>query len=222
MTTPVPKAPSPWWRRWFAIGFTLATAVGGMAGSGDPAIGNTTYIYAHCPECHGNNALGNHKVSAPKIAGLEEWYIINQLTKFRTGLRGANRSDETGKTMAPLSRMLRDEQAIAHLAAHLSRLEGEPVHQLRGGHPRRGRDAYVARCLPCHGESAEGNPLLQSPGLTAMHDWYIYNQLVKFSSGSRGGHPDDFEGSQMRAIAREIPDRQTMKDITAYIRSLKP
>lgn len=188
---------------------------------GDPAIGNTTYIYGHCAECHGNDAMGNRKVSAPKIAGLEEWYIINQLTKFRTGIRGSDSRDETGKTMAPLSRMLRDEQAIAHLAAHLSRLEGEPQHELRGGHPRRGRAAYLVSCQPCHGDKAQGKPALKSPRLNAMNDWYIYNQLVKFASGARGGNPADFEGSQMRAIAQSLPDRQTMKDIATYIRTLK-
>lgn len=188
---------------------------------GDPAIGNTTYIYGHCAECHGNDAMGNRKVSAPQIAGLEEWYIVNQLTKFRGGIRGTDSRDESGKTMAPLSRMLRDEQAIAHLAAHLSRLKGEPRHELRGGHPRRGRDAYLVSCQPCHGDQAQGNPALKAPNLTAMNDWYVYGQLVKFASGVRGGHPDDFEGSQMQAIARSLPDRQTMKDIATYIRTLK-
>ena len=209
-------------RRLVSFALASATIAAATTEPGDPAIGNTTYIYGHCAECHGNDALGNRKVSAPKIAGLEEWYIINQLTKFRTGLRGANSSDETGKTMAPLSRMLRDEQAIAHLAAHLSRLKGEPTHELRGGHPRRGREAYLVSCLPCHGDEAQGNPALKSPRLTGMNDWYIYSQLVKFSSGARGSHPDDFEGSQMQAIAQSLPNRQTMKDITTYIRTLKP
>lgn len=191
------------------------------ADAGDPAIGNITYIYGHCAECHGNDALGNRKVGAPKIAGLEEWYIINQLTKFRSGLRGADHRDDTGKTMAPLSRMLRDDAAIVHLAAHLSRLEGEPEHALRGGHPRRGRDAYLVSCQPCHGDRAQGNPDLNAPKLTVQNDWYVYHQLVKFASGVRGGHPADFEGSQMQAIARSLPDRQTMKDIATYIRTLK-
>ena len=44
-----------------------------------------------CTACHGAQGQGNPELKAPSIAGLPDWYVKNQLEKFRAGTRGAHR-----------------------------------------------------------------------------------------------------------------------------------
>jgi cytochrome c553 len=49
----------------------------------------------------------------------------------------------------------------------------------------------------------------------------VIRQLKSFKSGERGSDKRDPTGQQMRAIAATIPDEQAMRDLAAYIGSLK-
>ncbi len=187
--------------------------------AGNAYAGNITYIYGHCGECHGKNALGSKKNKAPTIAGLQEWYIIEQLKKFRYGIRGANKEDSSGKVMAPLSKMLDGDKAIEDLAAHLSGLKGKTVHELIGNKVT-GKRLYKELCISCHGDRAQGNLIFKAPKLTGMNDWYIYSQLKKFKSNVRGAHHKDIGGAQMQAVAKMIPTTVAMKDISVYISTI--
>ena len=46
-------------------------------------------MFRACTACHGDHGQGNPSIQTPAIAGLPDWYIESQITKFRTGLRGA-------------------------------------------------------------------------------------------------------------------------------------
>ena len=197
----------------------LFLSVANKVQAGSSYAGNITYIYGHCGECHGNNGLGSQNNTAPKIAGMEEWYIIEQLKKFRQGIRGANSDDLNGKIMAPLSKMLNGDKAIEDLAAHLSQLKGKTEHELTGN-TITGERLYEKLCVSCHGEQGQGNLIFKAPKLTGMNDWYIYGQLRKFKSNVRGTHPQDIGVAQMRAIAKTIPTKQAMKDISVYISTI--
>ena len=71
-------------------------------------------LYAdNCATCHGENGSGNEKRGAPPIAGISEWYAINQLEKFRKGWRGAHPNDATGQDMAAAITELSDEDLLA-------------------------------------------------------------------------------------------------------------
>ena len=65
---------------------------------GDPVKGKA--IYEICVECHGQNGEGLQSTNAPRLAGLRTWYLIGQLEKFRSGLRGANPENIFGAQMA--------------------------------------------------------------------------------------------------------------------------
>jgi len=65
-----------------------------------------------------------------------------------------------------------------------------------------------------------GNPLLNSPRLAGMSDWYMVIQLQKFRSGLRGDHPEDIYGLQMVPFATLLPDEQALVDVVAYINTL--
>jgi cytochrome c oxidase subunit 2 len=88
---------------------------------GDPAAGKM--YYATCATCHGDNAMGNIDQSAPALVGLNDWYMLNQLNKFKHGVRGANPKDTTGALMAPMAMTLADEQAMKSVIAYIQTLK---------------------------------------------------------------------------------------------------
>ena len=65
------------------------------------------------------------------------------------------------------------------------------------------------------------NKALNGPRLSGQHDWYLVRQLQNFKSGIRGGDSKDAFGAQMRPMAALLADEQAMKDIAAYIATLK-
>ncbi|MFV2091167.1 MAG: cytochrome c [Pseudomonadales bacterium] len=57
-------------------------------------------LYAHqCGACHGPSGIGNEIIGAPRIAGLDDWYALDQLQKFTRGVRGGNEKDRHGSQM---------------------------------------------------------------------------------------------------------------------------
>ncbi|MBL8919234.1 MAG: c-type cytochrome [Myxococcaceae bacterium] len=85
---------------------------------GDASAGAAAY--ATCLACHGDKGQGNQALNAPPLAGQYDWYLVNQLKKFKAGVRGANPADITGGQMRPMSMTLADEQAMKNVVAHIS------------------------------------------------------------------------------------------------------
>ena len=52
-------------------------------------------------------------------------------------------------------------------------------------------------------------------------DWYLLVSLEKFKAGVRGSAPGDKTGSVMRPMAAMLTDEQAMKDVIAYIMTLR-
>ena len=61
---------------------------------------------------------------------------------------------------------------------------------------------------------------MHAPSLHETNDWYMLRQLVKYQEGTRGNHPDDVYGLQMQQMVTTLEDRQAMKDVLAYVRTL--
>jgi cytochrome c553 len=87
---------------------------------GDATAGAATY--AVCTACHGADGKGNQALNAPPIAGQHGWYLVSQLKKFKSGVRGTNPKDVTGAQMRPMSMTLADETAMKNVVAHISTL----------------------------------------------------------------------------------------------------
>lgn len=79
-------------------------------------------LYAPCGACHGPEGKGNPAMNAPPIAQQHDWYLVTQLDKFKSGVRGANPDDTTGATMAPMAAGLADEQAMKDVVAYIKTL----------------------------------------------------------------------------------------------------
>ena len=92
-----------------------STLQGGDATAGSGA-------YAVCTACHGPDGKGNQALNAPPIAGQHDWYLVSQLKKFKSGIRGTHPKDITGAQMRPMSMTLADEQAMKNVVAHISTL----------------------------------------------------------------------------------------------------
>lgn len=87
---------------------------------GDPVKGAT--YYATCQACHGADGKGNEALAAPPLTATNDWYLLNQLNHFKSGVRGANPKDTRGATMRPMAATLPDEQAMKDVLAHVSTL----------------------------------------------------------------------------------------------------
>jgi cytochrome c553 len=176
--------------------------------------------YGFCTVCHGAQGNGNQAIHAPKIAGIEPWYLKRQLEHFRMRLRGTQDSDLPGREMQPVALQL-DDASIEAVATYIAAFEPRRPPVTVSGDPRHGRALYQA-CAGCHGAKAEGNSTLQAPALAGQTDWYLVTQLERFQAGLRGFSPQDEQGTQMRAAAAALPDEAAINDVVAYINTLAP
>ena len=58
--------------------------------------------FDYCLLCHGSNANGNPGIRAPKLSGMEPWYLARQLENFAAGVRGVPAGDAGGHEMMPV------------------------------------------------------------------------------------------------------------------------
>jgi len=177
-------------------------------------------VFKTCTPCHGANGGGSQELRAPAIAGLPDWYITAELTKFQSDIRGAHPDDMEGHRMRPMARTLYHPGDIEEVAAHVSRLKPVSVRPTLGGDVAAGQKSYTTLCIACHGADARGTQALGAPPLVGQSDWYLVAQLKKFKTGMRGAHPQDGTGGQMRAMSLTMPDTTAMHDVVAYIKTL--
>lgn len=90
---------------------------------GEPADGAA--FYATCSSCHGVNGEGNRDMGSPPLVGLDDWYLLEQLRKFRRGLRGAHPDDTFGLQMKAATAILPDDRAIADVVAYIMTLNND-------------------------------------------------------------------------------------------------
>lgn len=168
---------------------------------------------SYCTVCHGAHGNGNPAIRAPKIAGMEPWYIRRQLEAFRDGQRGVHPDDAPGHEMQPVGVRLHDDAGIQQAIKYVASFEPKTPPVTITGDATRGRDLY-STCESCHGAKGEGNQTLGAPALAARTDWYLVAQLQNFKAGVR-------ENAQMSAIASTLPDQQSIDDVVAYINTLR-
>ena len=91
---------------------------------GDVAKGKE--IYAICAVCHGDDGKGIEVLSAPRVAGIPDWYLERQVRNFDTGIRGTHSEDIFGRQMGVIQKlMLPNDQAILDVIAFINTLPKE-------------------------------------------------------------------------------------------------
>ncbi|MEQ8952995.1 MAG: c-type cytochrome, partial [Gammaproteobacteria bacterium] len=176
------------------------------------------YNDRYCTTCHGTDGRGNYGVQAPRLAGMEDWYLQRQLENFRAGIRGTHPQDIEGLAMQPMAAKLSDE-SIADNLAWVGEWPYVPAEPTIEGNANAGRGLY-ATCATCHGANGEGNEALGAPALAGQNDWYLVTQLKNFKAGYRGTHPQDTYGAQMRAMANTLNNDAAIMNVVSYINTL--
>jgi cytochrome c553 len=196
---------------------------------GDPVKGKN--VYGTCIACHGQNAEGMLSTNSPNLSGMRDSYLIAQIQKFRSGLRGAKPEDVYGAQMAAMAKTLPDEQAILDVVAYIGTLKSSHISRTENdGDPAQGEKLYFElECLGCHGRKGQGlkgtgdhgqRPIYDAPRLAGQHDWYLIRQLQNFKVGMRG-YTGDKAGLLMRFQLVDLDKTQMIKDLVAYIGTLE-
>lgn len=193
---------------------------------GDPIEGKK--IYETCAACHGQNGEGSQDTNAPRLAGLRSWYLVGQLEKFRSGLRGADPKNVFGSQMAAVAKSLPDEKSFRDVASFINTfvVVKAPRTELTGD-PARGLE-LSRYCLRCHGERGQGYKAPKiikyrshyGPRLAGQHDWYLIRQIQNFRDGLRGSN-EDKPTLYMQSEVKSLTKEQDILDLVAYIGTLE-
>jgi cytochrome c oxidase subunit 2 len=187
--------------------------------AGDPAAGKSAF--APCEACHGKNAEGNLAMNAPKLSGMDAWYLRTQLKNYKAMWRGSDPADVFGAQMRGMAATLADEKAISNVVAYIGSLPDARVEPTITGDVEHGEQLYET-CVNCHGAEGQGIWAMNAPRIAGMSDWYTANQLRNFRDGLRGSHPQDFYGRQMAQIAQMLNEEHEINDVVAYMNTLGP
>ncbi len=178
-------------------------------------------VFETCVPCHNTDGSGNAAVGAPNIAGMKDWYVERELDKFRAGARGMHFSDVEGMRMRPMALSLASEDDVKAVAHYVETLAPAPHASSLPGDPQAGATLY-ATCASCHGDNGAGNQDLGAPRIAGTDDWYLATELRKFKTGIRGVNPKDREGRLMRPMALTLPNEDAIRNVVAYVETLKP
>jgi cytochrome c oxidase subunit 2 len=75
-----------------------------------------------CSVCHGAAGQGVQLMHAPRLKGMNDWYLTTQLNNFKQGYRGAHAKDNFGPQMVQMASILTDEQAVQDIVAYINLL----------------------------------------------------------------------------------------------------
>ena len=177
-------------------------------------------LFRLCTACHGQQGEGRPDLGAPAIAGLPEWYVSAQLMKFRNGLRGTHPRDIAGMRMRPMARTLPTDGDVKAVARYVGDLPPQAPPPTLTGNAANGAAQYAV-CMACHGPDGKGNQQVGAPPLVTASDWYLLTQLKNLKNGVRTPNAAaDASGAMMAPIAATL-DEQAMKDVIAYIQTLR-
>ncbi len=201
-----------------ALGVVVAVFLGGPARAADAAAGKQAF--AICAACHGQQAEGIQAMNAPRLAGLQGWYIKRQMDAFRTGLRGTAPGDTHGMQMRPMAISVAAPAAVDNIVAYIESLPVAAPAVTVQGDVAAGKTAYGV-CAACHGADGKGNEQLGGPRLAGQDDWYLVRQIQNYQKGLRGYDPKDTYGAQMKPMAATLANPETLNNVVAYINSLQ-
>jgi len=88
--------------------------------TGDASRGEEIYIT--CKHCHGPTGTGIWAMNAPRLSGMDDWYLERQLNNYKEGIRGSHPADLYGKQMGMMSDVLRSDQSIKDVVAYINTL----------------------------------------------------------------------------------------------------
>jgi cytochrome c553 len=79
-----------------------------------------------CMECHRYNASGEVVFGSPPLVGLQDWYLLAQVQKFRAGTRGTAKGDAMGAKMVASAQAITTDETARDLVAYIMTLNPTP------------------------------------------------------------------------------------------------
>ena len=169
-----------------------------------------------CFTCHGMDGQGDG-VETPRIAGLDEGYLLKQLNDYGSDLRPHDQ-------MSPIARRLSDADRArvaryyADMPPRAATAAVSPdralIAQGRALYHQGLPDRNVAACSTCHGADGQGLGA-GNPPLTGQSPAFLAAQLRLWRSAKRHNDPRDVMG----AVSRPLSDDQ-IAAVSAYAASL--
>jgi cytochrome c553 len=165
-----------------------------------------------CSTCHGDKAMGNDAMGAPRLANIGYVYIVKQLTNYAEDKRKDLTMDQMNGIAKALS--VQDRRDLAAYENSFPRdpelsdlnalkTDGTKIGESYKGQilVRYGVEGKVSACQSCHGFNGRGaDPVY--PKIGQQKYVYLVNQLTHWRDGSRANDPM----GQMRAIAKNLTD----------------
>ena len=100
---------------------TLPDEPASITVTGDVANGRDIYA-RNCAACHLDDAAGTWYTDAPRLAGMDDWYFVEQIHKFRQRIRGLHPEDDYGEQMVQMATAMAGEKEARDVAAYLNTL----------------------------------------------------------------------------------------------------
>ncbi|HBQ00426.1 MAG TPA: cytochrome C, partial [Gammaproteobacteria bacterium] len=94
----------------------------------------------YCTTCHGTEGKGNEGIQAPRLAGMEGWYLRRQLENFRAGIRGTHPMDREGIAMKPMANL--SDESMADIVEWVGGWPYVPAEVTITGDAAAGRSLY--------------------------------------------------------------------------------
>ena len=94
--------------------------------TGDIANGQDIYD-RNCAACHLDDGSGTWYTDAPPLAGQSDWYLVSQLSKFQSRIRGMHPDDTFGEQMVQMATAMADEEEIRDVAAYINTLSSSRI-----------------------------------------------------------------------------------------------
>lgn len=183
-----------------------------------PDVARGKVVFVLCAGCHGEQGEGIEPYGAPRLSHLQDWYVLDQLKRFREFKRGGDPADPMGQRMQLIAAAVKDPIVLGDVVAYIETLPTVASPVSSPVQVQAGANLYAVTCTACHGGAAEGNPALRAPRLAGGNAWYISAQLEAFRSGLRGrGDP---LSAPMAAVAQSLAGPEDMANIAAYLSSL--
>ncbi len=175
----------------------------------DNAVASGVGVYAQvCAACHGLEGEGKEELHSPSIAGLPEWYSVEQIEKFRSGTRGFHLEDLPGQQMRAISLTLTEAQ-IAQAAAAVAAMPARPTEAPSSGFDlEKARYRYANDCMECHRYNGKGEIAFRSAPLISLNRSYLLRQLANYRAGLRGATEGDLYGAKMVERTKALSDEE--------------
>ncbi|TCT23491.1 c-type cytochrome [Thermomonas haemolytica] len=183
-----------------------------------------------CAACHGmdGNAM---QQNAPRIAGMPERYIAEQLELFKTG----QRTSGLAGVMMPFASLLsaQDMRDVGAWFAEQKAGAGVADDTVIADGPNKGMKFYqvgerlfrdgdasrgIPACMACHGPAGSGNPGPAYPALHGQDATYVARRLEEYRAGTSSyKNPAHFQ--LMAMVSKPLTDEE-IQSLASYVQGL--